>query len=154
LLFVVADADQSYTGIMHKLLTGSCSCGQVQFEVKLPAKFVAHCHCNNCRRAHGAGFVTWAGFLDQHFNLTAGKESLSEYVTETKATRGFCGKCGTPMFFSSPRWAGEIHVAVAVIDGDLEQLPTVCVYADRAPNWCLPYSDLPHCGGETGTEPI
>ncbi|MBC8404078.1 MAG: GFA family protein [Planctomycetes bacterium] len=139
---------------MKKKLTGRCSCGGVKFEVQLPAKFVAHCHCNNCRRAHGAGFVTWAGFKDEQFVLISGRETLNEYATETDATRGFCGECGSPMFFSSPRWAGEIHVAVAVIDGDLEQLPTACVYADRAPNWCPAPADLPHRGGESGVEPI
>ena len=33
---------------------GSCLCGAVRFEVTLPSKFCAHCHCGNCRKAHGA----------------------------------------------------------------------------------------------------
>ena len=41
---------------------GSCLCGEVGFVAALPSKWVAHCHCSRCRRAHGAPFVTWAGF--------------------------------------------------------------------------------------------
>ena len=41
---------------------GTCLCGSVRFSASLPSKWVAHCHCTYCRRAHGAPFVTWAGF--------------------------------------------------------------------------------------------
>jgi len=41
---------------------GSCLCGAIGFVAALPSKWVAHCHCSRCRRAHGAPFVTWAGF--------------------------------------------------------------------------------------------
>ncbi|MGE5337814.1 MAG: GFA family protein, partial [Gemmatimonadota bacterium] len=40
---------------------GSCLCGAVGFEFELPPKWVAHCHCTQCQRAHGAAFVTWVG---------------------------------------------------------------------------------------------
>ena len=46
---------------------GGCYCGDVRFEADLPPKFVAHCHCHNCRRAHGAAFVTWIGFPAEQF---------------------------------------------------------------------------------------
>ena len=42
--------------------TGRCHCGGVRFVARFPSRFVAHCHCESCRRAHGAAFVTWAGF--------------------------------------------------------------------------------------------
>lgn len=38
---------------------GRCLCGALQFSVRFPTKWVAHCHCTMCRRAHGAAFVTW-----------------------------------------------------------------------------------------------
>lgn len=39
---------------------GSCLCGAVRFRASLPCKWVAHCHCTCCRRAHGAPLVTLA----------------------------------------------------------------------------------------------
>lgn len=43
---------------------GSCLCGAVRFTARLPSRWVAHCHCTRCQRAHGAAFVTWVG-LDE-----------------------------------------------------------------------------------------
>ncbi len=39
---------------------GGCLCGVVRYRIALPPLWVAHCHCSICRRAQGAGFVTWA----------------------------------------------------------------------------------------------
>ena len=133
-------------------INGSCLCGQVQFEVALPSRFVCHCHCDNCRRAHGAGSVTWAGFPTARFCVVSGEESLTRYVTDTGATRSFCARCGSPLTYESPRWEGEVHVAVAALEGSLPDSPKVHVYADRSPDWCPITDDLPQLGGEGGTE--
>ena len=39
--------------------SGKCLCGAVRFRMRFPSKWVAHCHCTMCRRAHGAAFVTF-----------------------------------------------------------------------------------------------
>jgi hypothetical protein len=33
---------------------GRCLCGDVSFSAELPSKWVAHCHCTQCRRGAGA----------------------------------------------------------------------------------------------------
>ena len=58
---------------------GACLCGAVRFEIRLPALFCAHCHCSICRRAHGAGYVTWVGALTDSFTLIAGENHLVRY---------------------------------------------------------------------------
>jgi hypothetical protein len=138
----------------ERTVRGSCYCKRVRFTATLPTRFVAHCHCNNCRRAHGAGFVTWAGVPDPQFRIEAGEDQLGRYATETGALRSFCRTCGTPILYASPRWAGEVHVAVACFDEPLDRLPAAHVYADRSPPWCPITDDLPQRGGESGTEPL
>ena len=135
-------------------VAGGCYCGQVRFRAQLPSRFVAHCHCVNCQRAHGAGFVTWAGFPDEQFRLEAGEAALTNYPTETDATRSFCATCGTTLFYRSPRWEGEVHVAVAVCDDALDRAPQAHVYADRAATWCPIGDALPRLGGDSGTDPM
>jgi hypothetical protein len=138
-----------------ELRRGGCTCGAVRFEASGPPKWVAHCHCVNCRRAHGAGAVTWAGFEQARFRLLSGGEHLSTYLTETSAQRRFCGRCGSPLLFSSPRWPEEVHVAVAAFDGEgAPLLPRGHSYADRAPAWFPITDDLPQFGGASGTEPL
>ncbi|NND44998.1 MAG: GFA family protein, partial [Xanthomonadales bacterium] len=87
---------------------GSCLCGAVRFHLDLPSKWCAHCHCNMCRKAHGAGYVTWVGFEANHFTLDSGEDALRWFDSSAGAQRGFCSRCGSTMFFRSEQWAGEL----------------------------------------------
>ncbi|MAW62091.1 MAG: hypothetical protein CMJ94_14845 [Planctomycetes bacterium] len=145
-----------------RVVEGGCSCGAVRFRLQGEVRFVAICHCDNCRRAHGAGGVEWAGYQEEQLEMLAGDSAgalegpaLRSWETPTAARRSFCGQCGSPLFFRSPRWAGEVHVAVAALDGDPGQAPGARVYADRPPAWLpVPEDGLPRRGGEDGVSPL
>jgi len=132
---------------------GSCLCGAVRFAVSLPSRFCAHCHCPNCRRAHGAAFVTWAGFREEQVRLLAGESLLIRHLTESDATRSFCRQCGSTLFYEGPRWAGEIHVALANLEGPIDREPSAHVYVDDRAAWWHISDALPQYGGESGMEP-
>ena len=99
----------------------TCLCGRVELALELPTRFVSHCHCHNCRRAHGAAFVTWAGFPEAQVRFVRGEDEVVRYDTDVRSQRTFCGSCGSTLLFSGERWAGEVHVAVGNIEGELEQ---------------------------------
>jgi hypothetical protein len=98
--------------------------------------------------------VTWAGMSDDQLRLDDGAERLAQHRTETSAVRSFCGDCGTPLFFRSPRWPGEVHVAAVCFDDPLDREPQAHVYADRAASWCPMSGDLPRLGGPDGMTPL
>jgi hypothetical protein len=135
-------------------LTGRCLCGAVRFEVDPPTKWCAHCHCSLCRRAHGAGFVTWFGVDDDSFRITGGEEELSWYASSDAARRGFCSSCGSTLFFQSERWAGEMHIALADMDGPIDREPAGHVFYDSRAEWIHVDDALPKFGGPSGTEPM
>jgi hypothetical protein len=113
---------------------GGCQCGAVRFRIGLPPKWCAHCHCSMCRRAHGAGFVTWVGSASERFELLTGEADLRRYQSSELATRSFCGRCGTMLFFESSRWPGEIHVTLAHLDSSEGLAPQAHAYwGSRAP---------------------
>lgn len=114
---------------------GGCLCGAVRFEVMLPSKWCAHCHCSMCRRAHGAGFVTWAGFESDHFTLRAGDHHLQWYESSPGARRGFCSTCGSTMLFESTRWPDETHVALGCIEGEIDRKPQANSFFDEHVDW-------------------
>ena len=124
-------------------VAGSCACGRVSFELEFPTRFVSHCHCASCRRAHGAAFVTYAGVPSKQFRWTAGADSLRAWETPSGATRKFCTECGSTLTYEGPKWAGEIHAVVGNLDGDLDQMPKGHAFADEAPTWCPITDDLP-----------
>jgi len=131
---------------------GACLCGAVEFEIELPVRFCAHCHCSMCRRAHGAGFVTWAGVLHPHFRITAGDDRLVRFRSSPEAWRSFCATCGSSLFFESERWSGEVHVAVANLDRPPRPPAAHVFYSDRV-DWITVDDHLPRFGGDSGVEP-
>ena len=72
-----------------------------------------------CRRAQGAGFVTWLGIHAERFELISDADCLRTYRSSPEATRSFCGRCGTPLFFESTRWPGELHITLGSVDPEL-----------------------------------
>ena len=134
--------------------TGGCLCGAVRFEVAAPTKWCAHCHCSLCRRAHGAAFVTWFGVPNEHFRFTGGEDQVVWHSSTPEARRGFCRTCGSTLFFTSERWAGETHIALAHMDGPIDREPAVHVFYDAHVEWVELGDDLKKLGGPSGTDPI
>lgn len=122
---------------------GACLCGAVRFSASLPAKWVAHCHCSYCRRAHGAPFVTWAGFAAEQFSVDADAAQPTWYESSPGARRAFCPRCGSPMFFESTRWPGETHVARALFVDPLDKEPSAHVFYESHVPWLQVNDALP-----------
>ncbi|MBL6953194.1 MAG: GFA family protein [Alphaproteobacteria bacterium] len=121
---------------------GSCLCGSVQFSVQPPSLFCCHCHCGYCRSAHGAAFVTWVGAADDRFELNDPDGRLLWYQSSKQSRRGFCTQCGTTLFFASDLAPGEIHVARALIKGDIDRAPAANVFHDQRVHWLEVTGDL------------
>ena len=116
---------------------GGCLCGAVRFRIELPAKWVAHCHCSMCRRAHGAGFVTWVGVGRTAFTLERGEAELGRYRSSPQATRSFCRRCGSPLFFESGHWPDEVHVTLASLDSAEGLEPQAHAYWSSRVPWAF-----------------
>ena len=119
----------------RRCVRGGCLCGAVRFEIDLPSKWCAHCHCSMCRRAHGAGYVTWVGFDSGHFKLLSGDHHLKWYESSPGARRGFCGTCGSAMLFESARWPDETHVALGCIEDAIDRVPEANAFIGAHVDW-------------------
>ena len=114
---------------------GSCLCGDVGFVLAFPSKWVAHCHCSLCRRAHGAGVVSWVGMHEEDVAIADPHARLQWFASTPAARRGFCARCGSPLFFRSPRWPGELHVALAALHDPADRAPQAHAYWDAHVPW-------------------
>jgi len=93
-----------------------------------------------CRKAHGAGYVTWVGFDAGHFTLDSGEAELNWFDSSAGAQRGFCGRCGSTMFFKSERWPGELHVTLGNLDDPIDREPQAHAFHDSHVDW-VPLDD-------------
>lgn len=122
-------------------MQGSCLCGAVRFELEPPSLFCVHCHCDWCRKAHGAAFVTWIGALAERFRLTE-DGTLRWYRSSEASERGFCATCGTTLFFRSSSAPGELHATRASIDGPVDREPDEHVFVESMVPWIRLGDDL------------
>ncbi len=136
-----------------RTVQGSCFCRAVRFAVELPTLFCTHCHCSMCRRAHGAGYVTWFAVPYERFNITAGEQQLVRYRSSDHGTRSFCGTCGSTLFCESTHRPESIDIVLANMDGAIDRRPEFHVFFDDRADWVRVGDDLPRMGGQTGLEP-
>jgi hypothetical protein len=94
--------------------TGACLCGAVRFRVKGPLRGILLCHCGQCRRQHSyLSAFTSAARADVDLE---GASALRWYAASTRGRRGFCGVCGSSLFYEP---AAEDRLAIAA--GSLDQ---------------------------------
>ncbi len=121
--------------------TGGCQCGAVRFEAEGQPKWVAHCHCEDCRRAVASPLTTYAGYLTSRVRFP--KEAPTGYESSPGVTRRFCAKCGTPISFEGARWPDEIHLFVCAFDDAAAFEPRAHVYVSEQLPWLHLGDDLP-----------
>lgn len=79
------------------MITGSCLCGSVTYEITGKVGDIVHCHCQTCRKAHGAAFSSVAAVADSHFKLS-GEQALRGYESSPGKWRYFCSNCGSQLY--------------------------------------------------------
>lgn len=112
-------------------MTGGCLCGTVRYRLTGAARHFDACHCSMCRRFSGgvflavevpAGGLTWE----------SGEDAIVTYGSSEWAERGFCGRCGSSLF-----WRMREGEAMALAAGSLDTLEgmefTSEIYIDRKP---------------------
>jgi hypothetical protein len=96
--------------------SGRCLCGSVRFEVDGPLRDVILCHCAECRRWHGhVCAATSAQREDLHFVADGGLRWVDSPRSAAHARRGFCGECGSSLFWEAPD-RDTISIAAGTLD--------------------------------------
>jgi hypothetical protein len=88
---------------MSRPVTGRCLCGAVRYEVRGPLRDVLICHCVECRRWGGhVAACTAARRADVVLLEERGLRWIDSPDSDAHARRGFCGECGSSLFWDAP----------------------------------------------------
>lgn len=97
---------------------GSCLCGAVSFRIDGPIKAVTHCHCSQCRKAHGAAFASYGSVPGAHLKVSDAEGAIRVFESSPGVSRSFCSTCGANLFWRNA--AGEFADWVSVALGTLD----------------------------------
>lgn len=93
--------------------TGRCLCGAVRYAVHGALRPVSYCHCSQCRRTSGHYVAATACNAEDLILLK--DEGLRWYRSSPRAERGFCGECGSSLFWK-PDHGRHISIMAGTLD--------------------------------------
>ncbi len=125
------------------MITGSCLCGAIRYEIDGNIGPALNCHCSTCRKATGAAFRSRVAIPSENFRWIAGEDLLSRYVSSPGTTRTFCRVCGATlisMFDDHPKTLG---LPMGTLDNDPGIRPSFHVFVGSKASWFEITDDLP-----------
>jgi hypothetical protein len=131
---------------------GRCFCGTVQYELTFPTEMCSHCHCESCRKSHGAAFVTWTGVSKSQFKFLSGEKNIKRYKSSQDVHWGFCDQCGASILYEHDQAPNKIWITVASLTGPLDRSPDGHVSFEEHVDWFTVNDGLPRYREKTNEE--
>jgi hypothetical protein len=102
-------------------INGACHCGFIAIEGEADPERVTICHCTDCQTGTGSAFRVSIPVPGASFKMTGEPANYLKTTADSGNPRlqAFCGKCGSPIYSTSP---GEgVQPSYMVRVGILEQ---------------------------------
>lgn len=110
---------------------GKCLCGAVEVEIEVESPEVAACHCSMCRNWGGTPMMA----MDAGDSMKVSDEAaVIRYQSSEWAQRGFCGTCGTHLFYLLIP-ANQYHVPVGLFESDSDFKFTHQIFIEEKPGY-------------------
>lgn len=140
--------------------TGGCLCGAVRFRLASPPFDAGWCHCRTCQLNSGAPAVMFASVADGDWIAERGTGVIRTVQSSSFGHRGYCGRCGTPLYMKVDHQPGTVDFSVATLDNPGTVAPGFHIFWSSRVAWFNPGDDLPKhekfrpdTRGLKGTEP-
>jgi hypothetical protein len=122
----------------NKRYTGGCLCGAVRWEADGAPKFMGHCYCADCRKASGAGFIPFMGFVSDAVRLTGeSRKFFSPAANGGDAVRNFCPVCGGLVFGGEAGKDTMFTIYAGSLDDPSLFHPSVAIFTRGRPDWAV-----------------
>jgi hypothetical protein len=117
------------------MIRGSCLCGSVRYEIRGPLGRITHCHCSQCRKAHGAAFGTYGTVNRGDFKFVCGEGDLAAYASSAGVLRTFCKRCGATLQFIRESRSHTFSLALGTLDDDPGVRPSHHIFVGSKAPW-------------------
>jgi len=116
--------------------SGSCLCGEIEYQVVGEAQRFYHCHCQRCRKASGTAHASNIMVKAESFSWLQGEDNLTRFnVPDAERFYShFCSKCGSAMPRDVPE-LGAVIIPAGSLDHDVPIKPQARIFWDSRAQW-------------------
>jgi len=125
------------------MISGSCLCGGVSYEIDGELGVIAMCHCSMCRKASGSAFATNASVPRQSFRLRSGADLVQRYESSPGDWRSFCRVCGSPIYKEMGAAPEQVRIRLGLLDDDPGSRPAFHYAVNFKAAWFEIHDSLP-----------
>jgi len=129
------------------MITGSCLCGTIRYEIRGDLGPIVICHCAQCRKAQGSAFAANAAVRATDFALVAGADAVAAYESSVGKKRHFCRKCGSPIISTRDSVPGIVRLRIGTLDSPLRTKPSAHIFVASKAEWDDICDTLPQHAG-------
>ena len=121
---------------MNLKYTGQCLCGEIQYSTDAEPLFSGNCHCKDCQRASGSGYVAAMLFTEKNVQVTG----EAKYFASTSDSgnlhhRGFCPNCGSQLFAKFSNHPGLLGIKAGTLNHASQYVPKLDFYVASTAPW-------------------
>lgn len=129
-------------------VSGRCLCEAVQYVVNGEAIFAAKCHCRDCQKLSGSGYMFVVAYPEDSVAIT-GPMNHYEKIADNgmKVHERYCGTCSSRIGARCESMPGVVLMAASSLDDPDSVSPEMEIYAARAYHWDLLDEKLPSFDG-------
>lgn len=123
---------------------GCCLCGAVRYECSAEPVWSGNCHCRDCQRISGGGYVSTLFVPEDTVTITGEVKYFDKNGDSGhRVTRGFCPTCGSQVFGKPDILPGVLGIRAGSLDNPALYHPTMDIYTASAQPWDVMNPDLP-----------
>jgi hypothetical protein len=115
--------------------TGSCLCGNIQFEIHGTFEKFFLCHCKSCRKDTGSAHAANLFSADAQLKWLKGEHEVKTFnYNNSGHIKSFCPECGStlPNLQMNTKM---LVVPAGSLDSNIEITPTAHIYMEEKANW-------------------
>lgn len=113
-------------------LSGKCLCESITYEIDGEVRDVVDCHCHRCRRHTGHFMAATQAAVDE---VDIRGETLRWYSPTDDVQYGFCGNCGSTLFWRTTGRPDRISIAAGTLTPPTGLKTVAAIYRDHASDY-------------------
>ena len=116
------------------MMTGSCLCGEVVYQLNNEIKTIVYCHCSRCRKQTGSAFNAATAINKEDLTFIKVEEKIKVFSC-SGVNRHFCGQCGSHLFSSRDNDNNSYRLRIGLINEPINAEKRIHIYTGSKANW-------------------